>query len=225
MDNGQHPRRHRYGEAVTLRRRDIIYVDESKARGYIMVATAIAPAEVREAERALRAMLRPGQRRIHFKSESDPRRRSVLSTMVGLPLRCSIWVVDGLPDTLARPRILGALTQAAQDAGAAQLILERDESLEVADRRLSAAVTASHTSDLRYRHAAPHEHPMLWVSDAVAWCQYRGGAWAERSKSIVHQIERLSTRVSLARHTVRKTARLRGRRPAAGSSVLYVRRG
>jgi len=70
---------------VTFQPADRVYVDESKARGYYIVATATAIGDVQASERALRDLLKPGQRRIHFKSESDSRRRQILSRICALP--------------------------------------------------------------------------------------------------------------------------------------------
>lgn len=71
---------------------DRLYVDESKARGYYIVATASAAGSVQSSEKALRALLKPGQRRIHFKSERDSRRREILSRMNELDVRVAVWV-------------------------------------------------------------------------------------------------------------------------------------
>lgn len=171
---------------MTFRPADRVYVDESKARGYYVVATASAIGDVQVAERSLRDLLKPGQRRIHFKSESDSRRRQLLSRMCALDVRVAVWVVKQLPDKEARPLSLGALVEEAARAGVNQLIIERDESLERADRRLIADVLRRQDgSELLYRHVAPHEHPLLWVSDAVAWCYSNGGDWIRRVEPIV----------------------------------------
>lgn len=171
---------------MTFRAGDRVYVDESKARGYHVVATAAAVGGVRDAERALRELLLPGQRRVHFKSESDGRRRQILSRMCALDVRVGVWVVRQLPDREARPLSLGSLVDATARAGVDQLVIERDASLESADRRLIAEVLRRHGStQLEYRHAAPHEHPLLWVSDAVAWCYSNGGDWIRRVEPIV----------------------------------------
>ncbi|WP_226531983.1 hypothetical protein [Microbacterium paraoxydans] len=171
---------------MIFRSADRVYVDESKARGYYVVATASAVRDVEASERALRSLLKPGQRRIHFKSESDSRRRQILSRMCTLGVRVSVWVVKQRSDKEARPLSLGALTEEAARVGVAQLIIERDESLERADRRLIAeAIRHGGSSEMQYRHVAPHEHPLLWVSDAVAWCYSNGGDWIRRVEAIV----------------------------------------
>ncbi len=182
----EHVRCPAYGELVTFRPADRVFVDESKARGYFVVATAVGAGELQPAERVLRGLLKPGQRRLHFKSESDSRRRQILSRICTLDVRVSAWVVTQRPDREARPLSLGALSEEAVRAGVAQLIIERDESLERADRRLIAdAIRRAGSSEMQYRHVAPHEHPLLWVSDAVAWCFTNGGDWVRRVEPVV----------------------------------------
>ena len=150
---------------------DRVFVDESKARGYYLVAAASAVSSLHDSEKALRRLLKPGQRRIHFKSERDGRRREILSAMTALEVRGAVWVVKGRPDKEARPRCLEALTETALRDGVDQLIIERDESLQRADRStIAEMLRRGEGASLQYGHASPHEHPLLWVSDAVAWC-------------------------------------------------------
>lgn len=165
---------------------DRVYVDESKARGYYVVATASAISDVRASERALRDLLKPGQRRLHFKSESDSRRRQILSRMCALDVRVSVWLVRQRSDKEARPLSLAALTEDAVLGGVAKLVIERDASLERADRRLIAeTIRRVGPAEMQYLHVAPHEHPLLWVSDAVAWCYSNGGDWVRRVEALV----------------------------------------
>ena len=106
---------------------DSVYVDESKARGYYLVATAVARGSARDAEVQLRTLLKPGQRRVHFKSERDSRRREILARMCELDVRAEVWLVKGAPDREARPRCLTALTEAASSSGVSQMFIERGE--------------------------------------------------------------------------------------------------
>lgn len=77
------------------------------------------------------------------------------------------------------------MVETALDADVAELVIERDESTEQVDRRLIAELIRRRGAHLRYRHASPHEHPLLWVSDAVAWCTSHGGDWSRRARSLV----------------------------------------
>jgi len=56
-----------------------IFVDETKDRGYLIAASVVLPRDLQPARAALRALLLPGQRRIHFTKEKDPRRRAILA--------------------------------------------------------------------------------------------------------------------------------------------------
>jgi hypothetical protein len=38
---------------------------------------------------------------------------------------------------------------------------------------------------LLYEHLKPHEEPLLWVPDAVAWCYGNGGDWRRRVAPLV----------------------------------------
>jgi len=88
---------------------------------------------------------------------------------------------------------LDALVADAAQSRAAHLILERDASLESADRRILAAAVRRHAAPgLAYRHADPYEEPMLWVSDMVAWCCYRGGDWMRRAQPIIRRRRELA---------------------------------
>ncbi len=164
---------------------DRVFIDESKARGYIVAATAASPSSIRDAEKALRGLLKPGQRRIHFKSERDSRRREIHARMCELDLRAAVWVTKGLPNKEARDMCLASVTSLCCLAQVATLVVERDESLMGADRKVISAVIRDETHQLRYYHSVPHEQPLLWVSDAVAWCYTKGGDWIRRTVPLI----------------------------------------
>lgn len=91
-----------------------------------------------------------------------------------------------MPDREARPRCLTSLTKEAARAKATHLLIERDDSIMQIDRSLIAGVLRKEqATELIYRHVAPHEHPLLWISDAVAWCYSRGGDWIRRAEPLV----------------------------------------
>lgn len=82
--------------------------------------------------------------------------------------------------------MVGLATEACR-SGVAQLIIERDESLVRADRSLVARIVREEAAEIRYEHAMPYEHPLLWVSDAVAWCYSSGGDWIRRAEPFVER--------------------------------------
>ncbi|MET4783478.1 hypothetical protein [Glaciihabitans sp. UYNi722] len=174
-------------------RLDHVFVDESKRGDYYVAAAAVAPARAGETQRSVRQLTRPGQRRIHFKSENDSSRRSLLSAMSALDLRVQLYIVRGEPDKVSRTICLEALIADLAESGATRLTIERDESLIQADRRTirDALHVHDYAAALSYEHAAPVDNAMLWVSDVVAWCYQAGGDWLRRVEPLVSGERRL----------------------------------
>jgi hypothetical protein len=167
-----------------------VFVDESKSNAYYVAATVVAPADVVKTRRAIAILRRPGERRVHFKSESDRSRNAFLSSAIHSGVETRLYVVRNMPDKVARPLCLERLLDDLMAAGAARLVLESDESLEQADRRMIAKHLKAHDGGegLDYVHCKPHEEPLLWVSDAVAWCHQKGGDWIRKSAPLVQDI-------------------------------------
>jgi hypothetical protein len=174
-------------------RLDHVFVDESKRGSYYVAAAAVAPARASETQRSIRQLTRPGQRRIHFKSENDSSRRSLLSAMCGLDVRVQLYIVRGEADKVARTMCLQALVSDLAESGAARLTIERDASLIQADRRTirEALHVHDYATALTYEHVAPADNALLWVSDAVAWCYQAGGDWMRRAGPLVSGEKRL----------------------------------
>jgi hypothetical protein len=57
------------------------FVDESKSKGYIMVCAILSQSALSQARLAMRALVLPGQRSLHMKDESAPRRREIVSAI------------------------------------------------------------------------------------------------------------------------------------------------
>lgn len=164
-----------------------VYVDESKTHGYFIAAAAVSPADSKAVDRALRQLPRPGQSRIHFTREKDSSRRKLLSQMAELDVQVQLYIVRGQPDKIARTLCLEALVDDLAQSGASRLILERDDSLMVADRRIISDSLSrnNYREQLSFDHVAPTEHATLWVSDAIAWCHQAGGDWIRRASPLV----------------------------------------
>lgn len=178
---------------MPFQERDRVYVDESKARGYYLAAAAIQPSERAGTDRAIRGLLKPGQRRIHFKSESDPRRRELLAEFSRIALRATVYQAKGVSDREGRKLCLTALVADMVTGGATELFVEQDDSLLLPDRRLIRDELARDAAldQLVYRHLRPADYPLLWVSDAVAWCHQAGGDWLRRVQPLVTEVKRL----------------------------------
>lgn len=167
-----------------------VFVDESKSKAYYVAASVIAPADVTAARKAITSLCRPGQRRVHFKSESDSSRNAFLAGATAAGLQTRLYVARNMADKPARISCLERLLDDLVKAGAKKLVLESDESLEQADLRTIARYLQliDGGKDLHYSHCKPHTEPLLWVSDAVAWCHQRGGDWIRKAAPLVQEI-------------------------------------
>lgn len=156
-----------------------VFVDESKARGLLVAAAVCVSDDVNEYRKQMRALLLAGERRVHFKKESDPRRRKIVATMADFDLVVRLYgrTTD---DADGRRACLDAVVRDAADT-AERLVIERDESTFAFDRRVLYEATRRHrcADTMTYELLAPHADPMLWIPDAVAWCWNRGGSWRD----------------------------------------------
>jgi len=159
-----------------------LYVDESKNRAYLLVAAVVRDAEAAVTRRMMRGFVLPGQRRLHFTKESDSRRRAVLSELVAAGVRAKVFESAARSALTAREACLIDLVSFAGQGGHRRLMLERDESLEVRDRRvLFRELDAAGLRDsVEYVFQAPRLEPLLWIPDAIAWSVARGGEWRRR---------------------------------------------
>nr|WP_229715266.1 hypothetical protein [Subtercola lobariae] len=82
---------------------------------------------------------------------------------------------------------MNELVKDLAESRASRLVIERDDSLVSADRRMirTALETHNYVEHLSYAHVSPSDEPLLWVSDAVAWCFQAGGDWVRRASPLV----------------------------------------
>src|SRR6184192_915020 len=78
-----------------------VFVDESKRGGYLVTA-AVLPSNLGRARQAVRGLILPGQRRLHFTHESDNRRKQILDVIA--ELRPTVTIYDGSAHDRRRQR-------------------------------------------------------------------------------------------------------------------------
>jgi hypothetical protein len=162
-------------------------------REYILAAGVLAPNELNRTRSLLRGLRLPGERRVHFQAERDPRRSKIISSLVNAGLRARVYVGHGRPNEVRR-LCLQRLVGDALESGTARLVLEsRGRALDHKDRNIIAAGLSGYkpsrrqsirqeavAAGLTYEHLQPHEEPALWIPDAVARCYGNGGTWQQR---------------------------------------------
>jgi len=72
-----------------------VFVDETKRRGYLLVASVVIPGEVDALRRTLRGLVLPGQRRLHRKDENDRTRRSIATAISASAVTAIATTLEG----------------------------------------------------------------------------------------------------------------------------------
>lgn len=169
------------------------FIDETNASTFVVVAAAVPPDDVAALRRAMRSLLRPGQRCLHFTKESDPVRRSALDLITSSPVGVRVYRADrkaSMP--AAREACLRAVARDALVHRPQRIVIECDESVQASDERwLREELGPRHSRDTEFHHLAKHEEPLLWVADAIAWCIQRGQPWT----SLVADLDTTTTTV------------------------------
>lgn len=169
------------------------FVDETKTPGrYILAATAIDPTDLPTVRSQLRSWRVRGSSSIHFTNEKDSTRRALLSRMVDLPVAVRLYVVEGRArEAVARDLAMSRLAEGVLVRGSQRLVLERDDSMARGDRQQLARRFRAEPQPPSYVHLRAREEPLLWVSDAVAWCHQRGGVWPVLCERLVVEVVRI----------------------------------
>lgn len=169
-----------------------VYVDETKAKGYVLAAAVVLPTDVTVLRKTVRGLIAPGQTRLHMKAEKTPRQHQVLSTLVPLALPVILYQADCQRHRTDIARRRACLAQLVHDqAGRCEhLVLESDTTQDGRDRQdLIELTRAAGCGDtMTYEHATATAEPLLAIPDAVAWAWARGGDWRRRVQPVVERI-------------------------------------
>lgn len=171
----------------------VVFVDETKARGFVLVASAHLVGDLAAVRRTLRGLVLPGQRRLHMRKESPRRRRAIVDTMCALGLEATVYDAGRRygKEQAARAACFERLVLDQPPEGAL-LVVEEDESLTAWDRRTLYQLTrpSSAGSAVRYEHRRGVDELLLGIPDAIAWAWAQGGEWRRRiAPTVVANVE------------------------------------
>ncbi|OBB32209.1 hypothetical protein A5763_11220 [Mycolicibacterium fortuitum] len=157
-----------------------IYVDETKQRDYLLVASVHAPADLTALRQVVRGLLLPGQRYLHMKNEKDGRKRTIAQAFVGAGVQATVYRA-GAEYRNERERRSACLRALIDDHASlnAHIVLDEDETMVRFDnQKLVEYTRAAGCRDiLRYEHKRSHTEALLAIPDAIAWCWAKGGEW------------------------------------------------
>ncbi|WP_309116952.1 hypothetical protein [Saccharothrix sp.] len=105
-------------------------------------------------------------------------------------MRAQLWLCDHSNDVTARRTCLTAAAAHLLISGVSRLALESCRHQDTRDRATLAAVVGK-AEDFSYEHFRPHEDPLLWLSDSIAWCYGVGGEWRRRVQGLVDAVHRV----------------------------------
>ncbi|PRY43463.1 hypothetical protein [Umezawaea tangerina] len=135
----------------------------------------------------MRRLPKPGQKRVHFNDESDRRRKEVLARIGELGLRARVWFCRHHDDAAARQVCLMGVVARLVELSVSRLVLESCQHQDVRDRKVLAEALRKTPGPLAYEHFRPREDPLLWASDAIAWCYGAGGDWRRRVEPLLDE--------------------------------------
>ena len=134
-----------------------------------MCAATVASSDLGATRTALRSLRAKGQRRIHFSTESDQRRRQLLKEMSTLELASTIYLAKHRDEIAARATILDEAVVDLHGSGVTRLVLEARDGQDSATAPPSTARSARiRTHSSTTRTASQQANPCCGCPDAVA---------------------------------------------------------
>lgn len=169
-----------------------IYVDETKHRGYLMVASVHAAEDIDALRDVVRGLLLPGQRYLHMKDQQEGRKRTIVRAIIDSGVQATVYRAGPHHRTHneRRAACLRALVHDHADGPETLLVIDRDETLLSFDNQcLIEATRTAHCRDtVRYEHRSAKTELLLGIPDAIAWCWAKGGTWRQQIDNAVDHV-------------------------------------
>ena len=171
----------------------LAYVDESIRSGRYLLGTVIVDAhDAGRLRRSVRKLLLPGQRKLHFKTEGNRRRRELIDALGRLDVEAVVYscrLSNDVGAEVARSRCMAALVRELQGRRCeSELLIESREQLDVLD---GVTIRRARRPEplLSFQHLLPDHDPLLWLPDSFAWAVGAGGDWLRRIGPFVTVVE------------------------------------
>ena len=172
------------------------FVDESKRRGqYSMAAVIVRGDDVSTLRREVRALLLPGQSRIHMTKESGGRQLQLARAVARMDIFAIVVRSAALMESerTARDDCLADLMDRLLALEVNRVRLESCDQ-DAQDRSVIARSISKSSVQFNYDHLRAGQEPLLWLPDVVAWAQGKGGRWGDAIAGIVNSTQNLSVK-------------------------------
>jgi hypothetical protein len=170
-----------------------VFVDESKARGFLLAAAQIPCGAVSRVRDKVTALHLPRQVRLHFTNESPQRRRQIISAFASAgDISATVYDASGYGDDgkAGRDAAIAQMAASAARMRASRIILERDDSAVEQDTAIIKAQLADAGVEdvVGVDHLRAREEPLLAIPDALAWCWAKGGEWRKLADPLIADV-------------------------------------
>ena len=167
----------------------LAFIDESLRPGkYLLACVVVESQRAGELRRAVRHLMLPGERKLHFKTESPRRRRELLVAFGALDVTATVYICRtrlGRNHEKARAECLGQAVRDLQKSDEpVQLFIERRDGLDEADGIVVRRARRS-APLLLFEHLEPDHDPLLWLPDCFAWPVGASADWRRRVKPLL----------------------------------------
>jgi len=171
------------------------YIDESARASYLICAVVVV-GDASAIRSAVRQLPQPGSHRVHMAKESKRRRRELLTAIAPMDLQAFVAtspLAGRDSQRSARDLCLRQLVEWLVAAEVDELVIESCDQDRDDDRAVLAALYGlDATGALTYCHRRPHDEPLLWLPDMIAWAHGAGGEWAPRVAQLITRRARLA---------------------------------
>ncbi len=156
------------------------YVDETESdrrldpNTYMLAAAVGNTDNLGQTRGMMRKLLRPGQRKLHWRHESDRRRHTIIEEVAKAPVEHLVVVCDGRQGEQSERRRKQCLQRLCYEQD--QLALEsRGPTDDMRNRNMIDVLRATKTvsSILQMDHLRSPAEPLLWLPDAVCGAMTR----------------------------------------------------
>jgi hypothetical protein len=170
-----------------------VFCDESKDKGFLLAAVQVPCSGVDRVRTEVRGLHLPNQVRLHFTSESPPRRKKIMAALVAAgDISTVIYDAARFRDDgkAGRDAAIKAMTASAAQIPAARIVLETDDSAVEQDRVIiKAQLEAAGVAEVvGCDHMRAREEALLAIPDAVAWCFAKGGEWRKLADPLIADV-------------------------------------
>ncbi len=165
-----------------------IFVDETKRAGYVIAAVTVPDTEA--IRRVVRALVLPGQRRIHMKHEQARRRRIIVSALAATQVQATVYDAARRyrTDLAARTACLTSSSRTSPPSAATRGSSSSRTTPSFRADRHDLFLLARQTGiagRFEYRHQRAYDELLLALPDVVAWGWVRSGEWRRRISPIL----------------------------------------